>query len=185
MRIFQFENIHYPFKGQFIEIESVTHIVICRNSLGIVVYHYTPIALFTYCVQRLDSTPIEFHRGTYTVSAWSQYDNRFFVSEIFHIVGNTAISQIKVIGLSRIFGCQRVDLFYNRNNPQWFTIFTHPLHMAIFHFIFPNGSCYLEIGEPLYFRPTYQFRPGLFIAFELCDRFVESFQLLSCTNNVH
>ena len=115
---FQFENIHYPFKGQFIEIESVTHIVICRNSLGIVVYHYTPIALFTYCVQRLDSTPIEFHRGTYTVSARSQYDNRFFVSEIFHIVGNTAISQIKVIGLSRILGCQRVDLFYNRNNPQ-------------------------------------------------------------------
>ncbi len=44
--IFEFQNIHYSFKTQFVEIQAVAHIVIGRYGFGIVIDHHRAPAFF-------------------------------------------------------------------------------------------------------------------------------------------
>ena len=73
------------------------------------------------------------------------------VAQIVYIVGHAAVSQVQVVGLCRIFGCQRVNLFYYRHDAYTLTVVTD-IDDSIFHFSFVTDStCNLEIGESLTF----------------------------------
>ena len=73
------------------------------------------------------------------------------VAQIVYVVCHTAISQIQVVGLCRIFGSQRINLFNDRYDTYALTVVTD-IDDSIFHFSFvTNSTCNLEIGESLTF----------------------------------
>ena len=157
MRIFQFQNIHHTFKSQFIKVQTVAHIVVRGYGFRIIVNHDTAPSLFANGIQSLYATPVKFYRRPDTVSTGTQYDNRLMISPIMHIICYTAISKIQIIGLCRIFGCQRIDLFHYRKDPHTLTIIAN-IKNSIFHITFvTDGTGNLEIGETLNLSFTEQF----------------------------
>ena len=67
MRILQLQNIHYPLKGQLIEIESIAHIVIRRDGLRVIIDHDGAIALLANRIQRLHTAPVKLYGTTDTI----------------------------------------------------------------------------------------------------------------------
>ena len=79
------------------------------------------------------------------------------VAQVFHIIGHAAISQVQIVGLCRILGCQGIDLFHHRKNSHLLAMITH-IQDTVFHItLVANGTGYLEIGESLHFRLAEQF----------------------------
>ena len=157
MRILKFQNIHHTLEGQFVEVQTVAHIVVRRYGFRIIVNHDTAPSLFANGIQSLYATPVKFYRRPDTVSTGTQYDNRLMISPIMHIICYTAISKIQIIGLCRIFGCQRIDLFHYRKNACLFTVFAD-IKNSIFHITFvTDGTGNLEIRKTLNFSFTKQF----------------------------
>ena len=62
-------DVHDTLEGQFVEIEPVAHVVVGRHCLGIVVNHYRAVALSSYGIKCLHSTPVELYAGAYAVCA--------------------------------------------------------------------------------------------------------------------
>ena len=56
-------DVEHPFERQLVEVEAVAGIVVGRNGFGIVVDHYRTQPLPADRVQRIDATPVEFHRA--------------------------------------------------------------------------------------------------------------------------
>ena len=129
--IFEFEDIHHTLEGQFVEIEAVAHIIVGRDRFRIVVDHHRTPALLADRFQRLHTTPVELYRAADPVSAGTQHDDGAMVTYILHIVFRTAIGQIQVVRLRRIFGSQRIDLLHYRKNTRLFTMFADNMHAAV------------------------------------------------------
>ena len=66
-----------------------------------------------------------------------------------HIIRHTAISQIKVIGLSGIFGCQCINLFHYRQHTYLLPISTYGKDAILHLALITDGTCHLEVGESL------------------------------------
>ena len=62
MRLFHIDDVEHTFKGQLIKIQTVTHIIVSRDGLWIVVDHHTAPALLADGVQRLHTTPVKLYR---------------------------------------------------------------------------------------------------------------------------
>ena len=62
MGLFKLDDIEHPLKGELVEVETVTHIVVGRDGLGIIVDHHRAPTLLTDGVQRLHTAPVELHR---------------------------------------------------------------------------------------------------------------------------
>ncbi len=158
VRIFQLEDIHHTLEGQFVEVKAVTHIIVGRNRFGVVVDHHRTPALLTDRFQRLHAAPIELDRAADPVSAGTQHDDGAMVAQILHIVFRTAIGQVQVVRLRRIFGGQRIDLLHDRDDTVLFTELAY-LHHTFFYIPFKaEGTGDLEIGETLHFRLANEFR---------------------------
>ena len=157
MRILQFQNIHHTLEGQFVEVQTITHIVVRRYGFRIIVNHDTAPSLFANGIQSLYATPVKFYRRPDTVSTGTQYDDGFMVAQIMYVICYTAISKVQIIGLCRIFGCQRIDLFHYRKDPHTLTIIAN-IKNSIFHITFvTDGTGNLEIRKTLNFSFTKQF----------------------------
>ena len=157
MRILQFQNIHHTFKSQFVEVQAIAHIVVCRYSFRIIINHHAAPSFFTNSIQSLHTAPVKFYGRTDTISAGSQYDNGFMVAQVMNIICHTAISKIQIIGLCRIFGCQSIDLLHYRKNTRFFTMFAD-IKNTILHITFvADGTGNLEIRETLNLGFTKQF----------------------------
>ena len=158
VRIFEFEDVHHAFEGQFVEVETVAHIVIGRNRFRVIVDHHRAPTLLANRVQRLHAAPVELYRATDTVSTRTEHHNRTFVAQILHIVFRSAVSQIQVVGLCRIFGGEGIDLFHYRKDATIFTILAHLQDgsFAVFHFILEDGAGNLEVRETLHLSQTEQ-----------------------------
>ena len=61
MGLFKLDNVEHPLEGEFVEVETVAHIVVGRDGLGIVVDHHRAPALAADGVQRLHTTPVELY----------------------------------------------------------------------------------------------------------------------------
>ena len=184
VRILEFENIHHPLEGQLVEVEAVAHVVVGRYRFGVVVDHYTAVALFANGIQGLHAAPVELNRRAYAVSTRTQYHNRLVVAQVLHIVGDAAVGQVQIVGLCRILGGQRVDLFHHGDDAERFTELAHPLHVAVFHLFLPDGAGNLEIGEALYLGPTHEVVVFLGIL-GAGNRLVELFQVVSRAHDIH
>ena len=104
------------------------------------------------------------------------------VTQIIDVICRTVISQIQIVGLCRVFGSQRIDLFYNRKNAGSLPIFAD-IQASIFHITFiTNGTGNLEIGEALHFRFLQQFSRQVGNLFVIVSPTV---QLFGSLHNVH
>ena len=80
------------------------------------------------------------------------------VAQIFHIILRTAIGQVQVIGLCRIFGSQRIDLLHHRDDAVLLTELAD-LHHPLFYIPFKaEGTGDLEVREPLHLCFAYKLR---------------------------
>ena len=68
-----------------------------------------------------------------------------------YIVGYAAVSQVQVVSLCRIFGCQRVNLFYYRYDAYTLTVVTNFQNTVFLIDFVTDGTCHLEVGESLTF----------------------------------
>ena len=152
VRIFQFEDIHHTLEGQLVEVKAVTHIIVGRNRFGIVVDHHRTPPLLTDSFQRLHATPVELDRAADPVSSGTQHDDGTVVTLILHVVFRTAIGQIQIVCLRRVFGCQRIDLFHYRNDAVFLTELADLHHTFFYISLKAEGAGYLKIGETLPFR---------------------------------
>ena len=75
VRTLQVEDIHHALEGELVEVETVAHIVVCGDGLGVVVDHDGAVALATDGLQGLDATPVKLHGTTDTVGARSEHDD--------------------------------------------------------------------------------------------------------------
>ena len=154
---FQFNNIHNPFKSQLVKIEPVAHVVIGRNGFRIVIDHYRTPAFPANSQQRLHTAPVKFNGTPNAVGSGAQYHNGPFVLFIINIMSHPSVGQVKVIGPGRVFGGQGVNLFYHRQNAQRFSYLPYFMRTFVIHFLFPESTCDLEIGEALALGQTKQF----------------------------
>ena len=111
VRVLEFDDIHDAFEGQFIEIETVTHVIVGRNGLWVVIDHHRAETVVSDRVQCLYTTPVELDRRTDPVGARTEYDDGLMVAMIVHIVLRAAIGEIEVVRLCRELPRQRIDLF--------------------------------------------------------------------------
>ena len=66
-----------------------------------------------------------------------------------HVVGRAAVRQIQVVGLRRVFGRQRVNLFHHRHHSEALAETAHS-EDAVFHVALEaHGARHLEVGESL------------------------------------
>ena len=117
--------VHNPLEGEFIEIEPVAHIIVCGDGFRIVIDHDGAVTLIVYCLQGIHTTPVKFDTRTDPVGSRSHYNYRSLIVFKLYIVLTTTIGQIEVIGLRRIFGCKRINLFHAWKNIPLFTVFPY------------------------------------------------------------
>ena len=88
------------------------------------------------------------------------------VAHIIHIILRSAIGQVKIVGLRRILGRERIDLLDNRQDAMLLTELADK-HRALLEIIKPDRTGDLEVGEALDLRPAHQGR----IQFPAADPF--------------
>ena len=178
MRIFQFENVHDTLEGEFVEIETVAHVIIRRYGLGVVVNHDAAITFLADGVQRLHTAPVELYRGADAVCPRTEYNDRFAVAQIMHIIGNAAVCQIQIIGSGGILGGECIYLFHYGQHPHALAQRTYGKYAVLaIHIAFQTKSAgYLQIGEALYLGSAQQFLRCLVIPNEADDLFPLNFQ---------
>ena len=69
MGLFQVNDVKHAFEGQLVEIETVAHVVVGADSLGVVVYHHAAPAFFANSIESLHTAPVELHTGADAVGA--------------------------------------------------------------------------------------------------------------------
>ena len=152
MRIFQFENIHHALEGELVEVETVTHIVVGGDGLGVVVDHDGAVALATDGLQGLDATPVKLHGTTDTVGARSEHDDGVAVVLEVHVRLRAGVGDVEVVGLSRILRGQGVNLLHHRQDAVALAQLAHN-KVGLVHVLAlilqSDGACYLEVAETI------------------------------------
>ena len=59
IRLLHIDDIHNTLECQLIEIETVAHVIVGRNGLRVIVYHYRAVALLADGIESLHATPVE------------------------------------------------------------------------------------------------------------------------------
>ena len=57
----ELDDIHHTLEGELVEEQAVTHIIVGRYGLGVVVDHHAAVALLADGVERLHTTPVELY----------------------------------------------------------------------------------------------------------------------------
>ena len=154
VRVLKFKDVHHPFKGKFVEIETVAHIVVGRHGFGIIVNHYTAPTLLTDRVQRLHTTPVELHAGADAISTRTKHNNGTMVAQVSDVILCAVICQIEIISLRRIFGSKGIYLLHHRKDAETFAIGTNFQNSLLAIHVVVQTECtgYLEIGKALSLR---------------------------------
>ena len=114
VRCFQIDDVHHPFESEFIEIQAIAHIIVGGNGFGVIVNHHRTPALTLHGEQRIHTTPVKFHRTTNAVGTRTNHHHRFAIVFISNIVCSAVVGHIQIVGLSRIFSRQGIDLLNHR-----------------------------------------------------------------------
>ena len=64
VRRLKFKYIHYPLKGELVEIEPVTFVIIRRDSFRVVIDQHSPVTLFLDRLETCHRAPVEFYGRT-------------------------------------------------------------------------------------------------------------------------
>ena len=154
-RLFEVYNIEHTFKRKLVEVQTVAHIVVSRYCFGVIVNHDGFVPQLACSLDSVHRTPVELNGRPDTVSSRTQYNYRFFILIIVHIIPLYGIRHIKVVRQFRMLGSDGIDTFYSRKNTQFLT--TGAYHKVfLFHITFriQHETCNLEVGETEHFRFT-------------------------------
>src|SRR3989338_10728401 len=88
-RLLKFDNIEHAFERKFVEIKSIRHVVVGRDSLRVGIDHDGAEAFAAECFQRLHARPIELHRAAYGI--WARTENGDLILAWSNIVLSTVI----------------------------------------------------------------------------------------------
>ena len=124
-------DVEHALQGQLVEVEPVADVVVGRDRFGIVVDHYRTQPLPADRVQRIDATPVEFHRAADPVGPRSEHDHRTLVVREFDVVRRAVVRDVQVVGHRRVFGRQRVDLLDVRRDAAHFPVFADRQHIGL------------------------------------------------------
>ena len=150
VRCFQFDDIHHPFKGEFIEIQAVAHVVVGGNRFGVIVDEHTPPSPLPQGIQAGYGAPVEFYRTADAVGTGSQHNNRTAIFLIINIIDRAIVSKIQVIGLGRELGGKGINLLDDRQDAQLFSAGTDLVHIVVrIAAVLADRTLDLEIGEAL------------------------------------
>ena len=159
MRLLHIYDIHDTLKGKFVEIQTVTHVIVRRHCLRIIVYHYTAVTFFANCIKSLYATPVKLYRRTNTISAGTKYNNTTMVVLESDIALYASVCNIQVVGLCRVFCRQGVYLLHYRYDAVVLAQLSYnktSLSHAMKLLLQANGTCYLEISKAIYLGCTEQ-----------------------------
>ena len=153
MRCFQIDDVHHPFESEFIEIQAIAHIIVGGNGFGVIVNHHRTPALTLHSEQRIHTTPVKFHGTTNAVSTRTNHHHRFAIVFISNIVCSAVVGHIQIVGLSRIFCRQGVDLLNHRLDSIFISQSTNFQvgFVTIPQILLQNSLGNLEIAESLLF----------------------------------
>ena len=73
-------------------------------------------------MQGIDATPVELDGATDTISTRAEDDHRATIPLIGDVVVRATIGEVEVVGLCRIFSCERVDLLDDRDDAELLTL---------------------------------------------------------------
>ena len=116
VRCLEVDDVHYALECKLVEVETVTHIVVSRYGLGVIVDHNRTVALLADGVERLNATPVELYRRTDTVSARTKNDDRTLVVLECDVALHTSVCNVQIVGLCRILSGKSVNLLDYRKN---------------------------------------------------------------------
>ena len=160
MGILEFDDVHDALEGEFVEIETIAHVVVCGDSLGIVVDHHGAVSLAADGVEGLYATPVELYAGADAIGSGTEHDDGAAVVLVVDIVSNgrvaayTAIGEIEVVGVGGILGGEGVYLLHGGHDA---IVLSHGadgesgLGHAVEFLFESHGTGYLEIGEAIGF----------------------------------
>ena len=155
VRCFQFDDIHHPFKGEFIEIQAVAHVVVGGNRFGVIVDEHAPPSPLAQGIQAGYGAPVEFYRTADAVGTGSQHNNRTAIFLIINIIDRAIVSKIQVIGLGRELGGKGINLLDDRQDAQLFSAGTDLVHIVVrIAAVLADRTLDLEIGETLLLGQT-------------------------------
>ena len=154
MRLLQVDDVENPLEGEFVEVETVAHVIVGGDGFGVVVNHDRAETVAANGVQGLHTAPVELDTGAYTVGTRAKHNDAssiVFVGDVMRYRGlYSLICQIEIVGLGRIFSCQRVYLLHRRQNAMLFAKITHNkqglVHVAALR-LEAHGTGNLEVGE--------------------------------------
>ena len=83
---FKFRYVQNRFQREFIEVQSIAHVVVGRNGFRIAVYHHAPVSFRLNGFNRADAAPVKLHRRPDSVRPGTENDNRAAVFVEFDVV---------------------------------------------------------------------------------------------------
>ena len=149
---FDVADVEHTLQGQFVEEETVAHIVVGTYGLRVVVDHHSLESHLLNFLQGSNSTPVKLDRRADAVSTRTEHDDRrTFATRTAscHIIGGTVVGHVEIVGVSRIFARSGVDLLYDGNDAEWFTQLTNQqtLLMGLYGVVGHHEFTDLIVGE--------------------------------------
>ena len=142
-------DVHDPLERQFVEIESVAHVIVRGYGLGVVVDHDAPPALLADLLHAGNGAPVKLYRTAYMILSRAEDNDGTPVVLIRDLVDGGIVSEIKVIGLLRS-GCREgVDALDDRDDPEGKALLPDHVLPCLRNRIFIQGDSDLTVGESL------------------------------------
>ena len=163
MRSLQLVDIHNALKCKLVEVEAVAHIVVCRDGLRVVVYHYTPPSALLYGLEGIYGAPVKLYGAAYSVGARTKHNYGLLSlcasfgaayacvgGAVVYVVMGAVVGEVEVVGLCRELCGKGIYLFYNRYNSICLSLGPDYIHCGLcIQPLFVDNLSNLEIGEAL------------------------------------
>ena len=147
-RCLEVENVHYALERQLVEVQTVAHIVVGRNGLGVVVDHNRLVSQLASGLDCIHRAPVELNRRTDAVCTRAKNHNRLLVLEERNIVILAVVGHIEIVGQFGVLRRNCVDALNGRQNV---ILLTHCANCQclLVHIlaVLANESCNLEVRE--------------------------------------
>ena len=168
----QLDDVHDALECEFVEVEAVTHIVVGRDRLGVVVDHHRPPPVVAHGLQRVDAAPVKLDGRADAVGSRPEHDDRAVVVLVVDVAAHAVVGEVEVVGPCGILGRQRVDLLDHRHDARRLADGAHGQAVALvvgIHAFLEHGAGYLEVREALPLGPPEQLGRELVEAVEPLD----------------
>ena len=147
-RCFEIQHVHHALERQLVEVQTVAHIVVGRNGLGVVVDHHRLIAQLAGGLDSIHRAPVELNRRADAVCTRTQNHNRFLILEERNIVILTVVGHIKIVGQLGVLRCHRIDSLNGRHDVSLLTQRAN-CQCLLVHIlaVLADETCDLEVRE--------------------------------------